>query len=112
MGRVAEGVQGMTRLFICNGKNDKCKKTHCAWKQDEGGCFHTANEEYALNPEGERRFESMENWEEWETMTRKEFCNRIGLHSFNPYYVTDDPIDEDFIAFVAGLLRIFEDLKR
>lgn len=97
------------RLYICNGKNDHCKKTNCSWKQNNGECFHTANEDFALTLEGERRFESMENWEEWETMTRKEFCERIGLHSFNPYFATNEPLTEEFVAFVAGLIRIFKE---
>ena len=39
-------------FYLCNGKNEKCRKKMCNYSGDlDGFCKHTNNREYALHPD-------------------------------------------------------------
>lgn len=97
----------MNRLYICNGEKPDCKKTGCAWLHEEGLCFHTSNADYALNPEGERKFDRAKG-EEWETMTKWEMFKRFGFQSSIPFG-EDEEADADFVNTIAMLRKLFKD---
>lgn len=97
----------MNRLYICNGEKPDCKKTGCAWLHEEGLCFHTSNADYALNPEGERRFDRTKG-EEWETMTKKEMFKRFGFRSSIPFG-EDEEADAEFCNSLSLLRNLFRD---
>lgn len=96
----------MNRLYICNGEKPDCKKTGCAWLHEEGICFHTSNADYALNPEGERRFETIMG-EEWETMTKWEMYKRKGFKTTTPFAV-DEEATAEFCYTLTLLRRLFD----
>jgi hypothetical protein len=53
-----------TILWICNGKNPNCSKTHCALLHPDGDCTHTANEQCARA--GDHYFEQAQPGVLWE----------------------------------------------
>lgn len=97
----------MNRLYICNGEKPDCKKTFCAWCHEDGECFHTLNEEYALNPEEIRRFEKI-GGEEWETMRKRDMLRRMGFGS-STAFCEDEEADAEFCNSLLLLRNLFRD---